>query len=77
MTTDHDQPPAMSGAFKVGDWLVNPELDEISRDGKVNKLEPRMKFLAAHHERGVRTHSNTALKNAATPRIPKNHNIES
>jgi len=28
--------------FKVGDWVVNPQLDEISRDGAVIKLEPRM-----------------------------------
>jgi TolB-like protein/DNA-binding winged helix-turn-helix (wHTH) protein/tetratricopeptide (TPR) repeat protein len=28
-------------AFKVGDWLVEPQLDTLSRGGEVQKLEPR------------------------------------
>ncbi len=39
-------PISASNAFSVGDWWVDPELDEISRNGEVIKLEPRtMKLL--------------------------------
>jgi DNA-binding winged helix-turn-helix (wHTH) protein/TolB-like protein len=31
-----------SGPFRVGDWLVDPSIDEISRIDLVLKLEPRM-----------------------------------
>lgn len=30
-----------NAAFRIGDWRVDPALDEISRDGKTIKLEPR------------------------------------
>lgn len=29
-------------SFRIGDWKVDPALDEISRDGRKVKLEPRM-----------------------------------
>jgi transcriptional activator of cad operon len=29
------------GRVQVGDWIVEPALDSISRDGKTHKLEPR------------------------------------
>src|SRR5262245_17073257 len=28
--------------FRVGEWLVDPQLDEISRSGEIHKLQPRM-----------------------------------
>lgn len=31
-----------AGHLKVGEWLVDPQLDELSRGGEVHKLEPRM-----------------------------------
>jgi DNA-binding winged helix-turn-helix (wHTH) protein len=35
-------PAEKSGArVQVGDWIVEPALDSISRDGKTHKLEPR------------------------------------
>jgi TolB-like protein/DNA-binding winged helix-turn-helix (wHTH) protein/Tfp pilus assembly protein PilF len=34
--------PAKRPAFRVGAWRVNPGIDEISQDGKVVKLEPRL-----------------------------------
>jgi hypothetical protein len=30
-----------NAAFRIGDWRVDPALDEISRDGRTVKLEPR------------------------------------
>ncbi len=33
---------ATSGRFRVGEWLIDPALDEISRGTEVVKLEPRM-----------------------------------
>src|SRR5262245_53868258 len=30
-----------NAAFRIGDWRIDPALDEISRDGKTIKLEPR------------------------------------
>jgi transcriptional activator of cad operon len=35
-------PNVTAGTFKVGDWVVSPQLDELSRDGRTIKLEPRM-----------------------------------
>ncbi len=32
----------LQGRFQLGDWLVDPALDTISRDKEVHKLEPRM-----------------------------------
>jgi TolB-like protein/DNA-binding winged helix-turn-helix (wHTH) protein/Flp pilus assembly protein TadD len=34
--------PANRAAFRVGAWRVNPALDEISQEGRVVKLEPRL-----------------------------------
>ncbi len=41
------RPPAAAGGsrFRVGEWTVDPAVDEISRDGSVNKLEPRKMLL--------------------------------
>lgn len=33
---------ATSGRFRVGEWLIDPALDEISRGSEIVKLEPRM-----------------------------------
>jgi TolB-like protein/DNA-binding winged helix-turn-helix (wHTH) protein/tetratricopeptide (TPR) repeat protein len=33
--------PANSTALRIGDWRVDPAVDEISRDGALVKLEPR------------------------------------
>jgi DNA-binding winged helix-turn-helix (wHTH) protein/TolB-like protein len=44
---DSSPPPTTSRPFRVGDWLVDPTLDEISRAGLVMKLEPRMVRLLA------------------------------
>src|SRR5215469_6818690 len=30
-----------NAAFRIGDWRIEPALDEISKDGKTTKLEPR------------------------------------
>ena len=30
-----------NAAFRIGDWRIDPSLDEISRDGRTVKLEPR------------------------------------
>jgi len=35
-------PSDTTRSFRIGDWKVNPALDEISRDGRKVKLEPRM-----------------------------------
>ena len=32
----------ISGRFRIGEWSVDPALDEISRGAEVVKLEPRM-----------------------------------
>ncbi|MFI4869715.1 MAG: transcriptional regulator [Steroidobacterales bacterium] len=38
--------------LRIGDWRVDPALDEISRDGKTLKLEPRtMRVLVCLAER--------------------------
>jgi DNA-binding winged helix-turn-helix (wHTH) protein/TolB-like protein len=42
MQTEQRTPLEPSSPFRVGDWLVNPQLDEIARGGEVIKLEPRM-----------------------------------
>lgn len=34
--------PEPAKPFRIGDWRVDPALDQISRDGKRIKLEPRM-----------------------------------
>jgi len=39
-------------AFRIGEWQVDPAIDEISRAGKINKLEPRaMRVLVCLAER--------------------------
>jgi hypothetical protein len=41
-----------NAAFCLGDWRIDPALDEISRDGKTIKLEPRtMRVLVCFAER--------------------------
>ena len=52
MTPDQARPQSLADSFKVGEWLVDPQLDEISRGGEVLKLEPRMMRIA----RSVRQH---------------------
>jgi len=38
--------------FRIGDWQVDPAIDEISRAGNVHKLEPRaMRVLVCLAER--------------------------
>jgi TolB-like protein/DNA-binding winged helix-turn-helix (wHTH) protein/Tfp pilus assembly protein PilF len=43
--------------LRIGDWMVDPNLDEISKNGQVVKLEPRtmrlLLYLAANHDRVV------------------------
>jgi TolB-like protein/DNA-binding winged helix-turn-helix (wHTH) protein len=47
--------PADSILLKIGDWRVDPSIDEISRDGIVVKLEPRaMRLLLSLADRGGR-----------------------
>jgi DNA-binding winged helix-turn-helix (wHTH) protein/TolB-like protein/Flp pilus assembly protein TadD len=38
-------PPLTGGRFRLGDWLVDPAVDEIARDGQAIKLEPRKMLL--------------------------------
>src|SRR5580692_2669834 len=41
-----------NAAFCLGEWRIDPALDEISRDGKTVKLEPRtMRVLVCFAER--------------------------
>ncbi len=35
-------PPDLSRPFRIGEWRIDPTLDEIGRDGRRIKLEPRM-----------------------------------
>jgi transcriptional activator of cad operon len=47
--------PADSIPLKIGDWRVDPSIDEISRDGIVVKLEPRaMRLLISLADRDGR-----------------------
>jgi transcriptional activator of cad operon len=47
--------PADSISLTIGDWHVDPSIDEISRDGIVVKLEPRaMRLLLSLADRGGR-----------------------
>ena len=50
-TTVSEDTAIVQGSLQIGAWQVNPALDEISRDGHAQKLEPRMMrllcFLAA------------------------------
>jgi TolB-like protein/DNA-binding winged helix-turn-helix (wHTH) protein len=47
--------PADSISLKIGDWRVDPPIDEISREGLVVKLEPRaMRLLLCLADRGGR-----------------------
>jgi TolB-like protein/DNA-binding winged helix-turn-helix (wHTH) protein/tetratricopeptide (TPR) repeat protein len=49
--------PDESRVFRVGDWRVDPELDELSREGQTIRVEPRtmqlLVYLAAHAGRVV------------------------
>lgn len=39
---------ALTGRFRVGEWLVDPAVDELRRGGEVVKLEPRVMRLLVH-----------------------------
>jgi DNA-binding winged helix-turn-helix (wHTH) protein len=49
--------PDESRVLRVGDWRVDPELDELSREGQTIRVEPRtmqlLLYLAAHAGRVV------------------------
>jgi TolB-like protein/DNA-binding winged helix-turn-helix (wHTH) protein len=54
--------PADSIPLKIGEWRVDPSIDEISRDGIVVKLEPRaMRLLLSLADRDGRVVSVQAL----------------
>jgi TolB-like protein/DNA-binding winged helix-turn-helix (wHTH) protein/Tfp pilus assembly protein PilF len=40
-------PGEQSGRFRLGDWFVDPSVDEVSRDGRTVKVEPRTMHLLA------------------------------
>src|SRR5215469_18076374 len=49
--------PDQSLVLRIGNWRVDPELDELSREGQTIRLEPRtmqlLLYLAAHAGRVV------------------------
>jgi TolB-like protein/DNA-binding winged helix-turn-helix (wHTH) protein/Flp pilus assembly protein TadD len=49
--------PDESRVLRIGDWRVDPELDELSREGRTTRVEPRtmrlLLYLAAHAGRVV------------------------
>jgi DNA-binding winged helix-turn-helix (wHTH) protein/dienelactone hydrolase len=49
--------PDESSVLRIGDWRVDPELDELSREGQTVRVEPRtmqlLLYLAAHAGRVV------------------------
>ena len=49
--------PGESRVLRIGDWRVDPELDELSREGQTIRVEPRtmqlLLYLAAHAGRVV------------------------
>ncbi len=42
MPRESQTPPRTSGAFRVGEWLVEPDLNRIFRDDETVHLEPRV-----------------------------------
>ena len=46
-----------SRVLRIGDWRVDPELDELSREGRTIRVEPRtmqlLLYLAAHAGRVI------------------------
>ena len=44
----------MEGDFRVGDWLVRPDLNRIEREGEEKSIEPKVMdvlvYLAEHAE---------------------------
>ena len=49
--------PDESRVLRIGDWRVDPELDELSREGRTIRVEPRtmqlLLYLAAHAGRVI------------------------
>src|SRR5215467_7063949 len=49
--------PDESRVLRIGEWRVDPELDELSREGQTTRVEPRtmrpLLYLAAHAGRVV------------------------
>ena len=49
--------PDESSVLRIGDWRVDPEVDELSREGQTVRVEPRtmqlLLYLAAHAGRVV------------------------
>src|SRR5215469_10318626 len=49
--------PDESRAWRIGEWRVDPDLDELSREGQTTRLEPRamrlLLYLASHPGRVV------------------------
>ena len=49
--------PDESRVWRIGEWRVNPDLDELAREGQTIRLEPRtmrlLLYLAAHAGRVV------------------------
>src|SRR5689334_6626011 len=41
-------PAAPTASFRLGDWLVDPALDELRRAGQTVKIEPRAMRLLCH-----------------------------
>jgi DNA-binding winged helix-turn-helix (wHTH) protein len=56
-TEPHGPRDDVNPAFRLGDWLVEPDLNRISRDGESSQLEPKIMnllvFLAQHAGRVV------------------------
>lgn len=47
MTEPPQEPARLATRFEVGDWLVDPGLSEIRRDGRLIRLEPKVMELLA------------------------------
>lgn len=61
---------AISGRFRIGEWSVDPDLDEISRGAEVVKLEPRtMRLLCRLAESPGHTVSNQQLLDSVWPGV--------
>ena len=48
MSPGSETPPRTSGTFQVGDWIVEPDLNRISRDDTTVHLEPRVMEVLVH-----------------------------
>ena len=38
----------MEGEFRVGDWLVRPDLNRIEREGERKSIEPKVMDVLVH-----------------------------